>query len=353
MVRDVEQNLLRSSQTTTFKTDTNEKIIMTTNYNYPESGPGDIYEAGAPRDVEVIDFRPPEDVQWLLREVQQRYDRGYGDCIVMILQSEINEDGTQEPQNIIMFRQQGDLYRMDQYTAGDYEHLVNLYDDTKDDWPDLTIEKVQQLEKNEAAGHQIIFDGTYTTIRNRTSRDEFTTNRHKVMLPLHHADSINSLSWFEPPISGSSVPSYKVEYELLENDPGYEGLIGLRITKSPTEDWLNMLRRRAGKDKSNILINELSMTGQEISCYWLDPSRDYIVINHIGIKSGNEATNTTLETKQTPSGRLYPSHILHEYTHTLPGGEQKVNRIDKRIVLDTEPVFPEGIFQADYIFNAD
>ena len=347
MIRDVKQNLLRSSQTTIVIPDTNEQVITTATYDYPESGPRDIYEAEAPRDVEVIDLRLPDDARSLLDEVQRRYDRGYGDCIAMVLQSWINEDDTHEPWNIIMFRQHGNMYRMDQYTAGNFKHLINLYEDIKYDWPDLTIERLQQLERNEAAGRQHIFDGTYTTNRLRNSRNDYTSHRHKGMIPLDFGDSINSLSWFEPPIYGSSKPLFKIECELLESDDEHEGLIGLRITKLPTA----MSRTMAQSSKDDFVKNDPVWTNSNFSLYWLDPSRDYLVIEHIEQKTDRKTVNLTLETKQTPSGQWYPSHIRHEHTYTLPDGKQGINRIDKRISLDTEPVFPEGMFEADYIFN--
>lgn len=247
-----------------------------------------------------------------------------------------------------MFRQRGVLHRMDLYYASDIKRFENLHDQIKDDWPNLTIEQMKSYERNEATERQVIYDGKYTNNRFRVSRDDVKSNRHKGMMPLRYGDSINSLSWFEPPIYGSSKPVFRVEYELLENDPEHEGLIGLRITKLPT----NMSRMIAKSAKSDFVRKDPVWTSSDVSCYWLDPSRDYLVIEHIETKSGRKTTNITLETKQTPSGQWYPSHIRHEYTYTLSGGQQKVNRIDKRIVLETEPAFPEGIFQADYIFNA-
>jgi len=348
MMRDVKQNLLRSSQTTILIADTNEQVITTATYDYPESGPRDIYEAGAPRDAEVIDLRIADDAQNLLNEVQRRYDRGYGDCIAMVLQSWVREDLTQEPWNIIMFRQSGQRYRMDLYFASDIKRFENLHDQIKDDWPDLTIEQVKSYERNEATERQSVYDGTYTTNRFRNSRDDVTSNRHKGMMPLHYGDSINSLSWFEPPIHGSSKPVFKVECELLESDNEHKGLIGLRITKLPTA----LSRMMAQSSKDDFTRNDPVWTNSNFSLYWLDPSRDYLVIEHIEQKSDSKTINLILETKQTPSGQYYPNHIRHEFTHTLPGGQQRVNRIDKRIVLDTDPVFPEGIFEADYIFNA-
>jgi len=348
MIRDVQQNLLRSSQTTILITDTNEQVITTETYDYPESGPRDIYEAGAPRDAEVIDLRIADDAKSLLNEVQRRYDHGYGNCIAMVLQSWVNEDLTEEPWSIIMFRQSGRQYRMDLYYASDIKRFENLHDQVKDDWPDLTIEQVKSYERNEATERQSVYDGTYTTNRFRNSRDNVTSNRHKGMIPLDYGDSINSLSWFEPPIYGSSKPAFKLECELLESDSEHEGLIGLRITKLPTA----MSRTMAQSSRDDFVKNDPVWTNSNFSLYWLDPSRDYLVIEHIEQKSDSKTINLTLETKQTPSGQWYPSHIRYESTFTLPDGKQRVNRIDKRIFLDTETVFPEGMFEADYIFNA-
>lgn len=348
MIRDVAQNLLKISQTTILKADTNEEITTVTTYDYPENGPRDIYEAGAPKGAEVVDLRLPEDVQRLLNEVQRRYDRGYGDCVAMILQSWVNEDGTQEPWSIIMFRQSGQRYRMDLYFASDIKRFENLHNQVKDDWPDLTIEQVKSYERNEATERQSVYDGTYTTNLLRNSRDDVTSNRHKGMIPLHYGDSINSLSWFEPPIYGSSKPVFEIECELLESDSEHEGLIGLRIAKLPTA----LSRMMAQSSKDDFVRNDPVWTNSNFSLYWLDPSRDYLVIEHIEQKSDSKTINLTLETKQASSGQWYPSHIRQESTYTLPEGQQRVNGIDKRIVLDTDPVFPEGIFQADYIFNA-
>ncbi len=347
MIRDVDQNLLRSSRTVILRADTNEEITTVTTYDYPESGPRDIYEAGAPKDAEIVDLRLAEDAKKLLDEVQGRYDRGYGNCIAMILQSWVDEDGTQEPWSIVMFRQYGSLHRMELYFASDIKRFENLHDQIKDDWPNLTIEQVKSYERNEAMERQVIYDGTYTTNRYRVSRDDVRSNRRKGIKRLDFGDSINSLSWFEPPIYGSN--RFRAECELLESDPEHKGLIGLRITRLPA----NIPRNVARPSQREFVKNDPAWAIFDVSCYWLDPSKDYLVIDRTEIRSGRKTTNITLETKQTPSGQWYPSHIRQEYTYTLPEGQQRINRIDKRIVLDTEPVFPEGIFQADYIFNAE
>jgi len=346
MIRDVDRNLLRSSRTVILRADTNEEITTVTTYDYPESGPRDIYEAGAPRDAEVVDLRLAEDAKKLLDEVQGRYDHGYGNCIAMVLQSWVNKDGTQEPWSIVMFRQYGNLHRMDLYFASDIKRFENLHDQIKDDWPDLTIEQVKSYERNEATERQRIYDGKYTNNRFRVSRDDVKSNRHQGIMPLRYGDSINSLSWFEPPIYGSN--RFRVEYELLESDSEHEGLIGLRIERLST----NAVRNGARPSGGGVFENDPAGAIFDVWRYWLDPSKDYLVINRTEIRSGRKTTNITLETKQTPSGQWYPSHIRHEYTYPLPGGKQQINRIDKRIVLETEPAFPEGIFQADYIFNA-
>lgn len=346
MIRDVDRNLLISSKTTILRPGTNEQLTTVTNYDYPESGPRDIYEAGAPKDAEVVDLRLPEDVQNLLNEVQLRYDRGYGNCIAMILQSWVNEGGMQEPWSVIMFRQHEKHHRMDLYFASDIKRFENLHDQIKEDWPDLTIEQARSYERTEATERQIIYDGKYTTVRSRISRDEVRSDRRRCMIQLNYGDSINSLAWFEPPIYGSN--RFRAECELLESDPDHEGLIGLCIEKLPA----NVTPDGARSSGGDVFENNPAEAIFDVSRYWLDPCKDYLVIEQTEIKSGGRTTNITLETKQTPSGRWYPSHIRHEFTRPLPGGQQQINRIDKRILLETDPAFPEGMFQADYVFNA-
>ncbi|MBN2457270.1 MAG: hypothetical protein JXB29_12160 [Sedimentisphaerales bacterium] len=63
-----------------------------------------------------------------------------------------------------------------------------------------------------------------------------------------------------------------------------------------------------------------------------------------------KSRTVTLEVKQTPAGQWYPSHIRHERKFN---NEHYLGQItDKRIILDTEPVFEKNIFDPNYIFNA-
>ncbi|HUT29684.1 MAG TPA: hypothetical protein VMX13_07825 [Sedimentisphaerales bacterium] len=348
MVRDVERNLLVSSEG---KIQGSPGTFRTT-YHYPDEGLAGVYALGVPRDAETIDLRPNAEVSKLLREIQRRFDEGYGDHIAMVLHSWAEQDGGLKPWQVVMLRQQGERERVDVYTAGDFKHLVSLYGDIKDHWPDLTIQQVEEYERNDAISWQKIYDGTYTNIGNRDPASKrIRFNRHRGRMGSQGggaSDSMSVLSWFEPPIYGSPRPHWSVTYEFLDADPNHEGLIGIRIVKGP----LKAARQIAESSTTERIRTDPVFTTSQAECYWLDPSRDYLVVERTTFREGKETSRSfTLETKQTGDGRWYPSHIRHEWSEiTSESGQTR--RLDKRIVLDTAPIFPEDIFNADFMFNA-
>jgi len=72
----------------------------------------------------------------------------------------------------------------------------------------------------------------------------------------------------------------------------------------------------------------------------------------------SKSRTITLQAKQTSTGQWYPSHICHERKcskdESYPGKMIMMPgwMTDKRIVIDTEPIFTENIFDPNYIFNA-
>ena len=204
----------------------------------------------------------------------------------------------------------------------------------QEDWPYLTIQLVQRIEKNKATERQLIFDGTNTTVRNRLSRDQVDSHTNRGKLPFSDGDSMASLSWFDPTFLSQNTRGHNIEYTLITDDSEHQGLIGIRITRT----------NKTVPD--NTYMNE----------YWLDPERDYLVIEHInhmnnaGRYETSISKTTTLKSQQTSDGQWYPSHIIYQWNYTDSTGDQEQKK-DKRIILDTNPVFIEDVFSPDYVFN--
>ncbi|KPK75562.1 MAG: hypothetical protein AMJ79_10955 [Phycisphaerae bacterium SM23_30] len=343
MVRDMQRNLLISMQMHVTIPETDTKATDELVFDYPQEGPRDIYELGVPIDAQIIDFRPQGDVQELFAQVQSLYDYGFGNHIALVTQSWIDEGGRLEPSKIIMLRKQGEKQRLDIYFAGDIKRFENLYDRAKKDWPDLTIDQARKYERNEATERQMVFDGQDSTTTFRISRDEVESHRHRGRIPFHFGDSMSSIAWFEPHNFDIESRLYEIEYKLITDDPNHEGLIGLQVFQSPMNDTA------AQPDRPQ---------SAKVDHYWLDPSRDYLVMEHLGRQDKTEeyinsvSKTVVLQTRQTPDGQWYPSHVRQEWNFTDISGNYHHQRIDKRIILKINPEFPEGIFKAEYIFNA-
>jgi hypothetical protein len=232
-------------------------------FDYPDQGPGDIYDLGAPRDAEIHNYCPTGALADIFAEVRQRVIKAYEGYVAIVLESKLN-DGEPVPPKITMMRP-----------------------------------------------------------------------RNPADLPFVWV-GIKSMAWFHPQCFALNWNSYDTNYEMLPPDTQHENLVGFRVTE----------------------IQKSSIKRKRIDEYWLDPERDYLVMEHVRYEDhmnrywDSTKKTITLATKQTPDGQWYPGHISYEWDYTDDKGRHK-QQIEKRIILDTELTFPEDSFEADYIFNGE
>jgi len=347
---DFDRNLLLGYEGVVENGKSGGTVFFTTAYDYPTEGPQDIYALGAPHNAKVIDVRQTGEAAQIVEEVQRRYWEGFGNHIAMVATSYVEEDGSLNPWVVLTTRQKGDLFRQDCFSALDFKNKgrPTLYSEIKDFWPHLKIEQMLKLERNALISMQVIYDGTFTTTRFRSSDRMLHTSRHRgrssdIPVSMSNA-SMSGLTWFEQPVTNWAKPFFIHEYELLETDDAHAGLIGIRISRHPAAA-AKALAVEAKKSDDEFIRNETAWTGEKVWTYWIDPDRDYMVMERIF----NESSRTlVLETRQTPEGKWYPSHILHEY----PSLGGKTTKEDKRISILTDIELPDQIFDPNYVFNA-
>ncbi|NIP24522.1 MAG: hypothetical protein GWN67_09320 [Phycisphaerae bacterium] len=232
-------------------------------FDYPDQGPADIYDLGAPRDAEIDNYCPTGALADIFAEVRQRIRKAYDGYVAIVLESRL-DDGKPVPPKITMMR-----------------------------------------PRNPA-------DSPFVWV------------------------GIKSMAWFHPRCFALNWNSYDTNYEMLPADTQHEALVGFRAAQ----------------------IQKSSIKRKRIDEYWLDPKRDYIVMEHVRYEDhmnrywDSTKRTITLATKQTPDGQWYPGYISYEWDYTDDTGRHK-QQIEKRIILDTELTFPEGSFEADYIFNGE
>ena len=87
---------------------------------------------------------------------------------------------------------------------------------------------------------------------------------------------------------------------------------------------------------------------QKISFFWFDPERDYLLMERKTVQTADEGTRTfvtrILETAQTPAGKWYPTRILTESSYPNYQGKMSRHVEEKRVLVDTDLVFKEGVF---------
>lgn len=232
-------------------------------FDYPDQGPGDIYDLGAPRDAKIDNYCPTGALADIFTEVRQRIHKAYDGYVAIVLESRL-DDGEPVPPKITMMRPRN-----------------------PSDWPFVWV-------------------------------------------------GIKSMAWFHPRCFALNWNSYDINYEMLPADTQHEALVGFRAAQ----------------------IQKSSIKRKRIDEYWLDPERDYIVMEHVRYEDhmnrywDSTKKTITLATKQTSDGQWYPGHISYEWDYTDDTGRHK-QQIDKRIILDTELTFSEDSFEADYIFNGE
>jgi hypothetical protein len=72
-------------------------------FDYPDQGPGDIYDLGAPRDAEIDNYCPTGSLADIFAEVRQRIRKAYEGYVTIVLESGL-DDGKPAPPKITMMR---------------------------------------------------------------------------------------------------------------------------------------------------------------------------------------------------------------------------------------------------------
>lgn len=323
MVRDVKNNLLTKIEVQAIQSRTGEKFTIVETFEYPEHGPDDIYSVGAPRDAKIVDIRPESPANVLVELIQNKFEEGFGDHIAVVLTSWIEEDGVTEPSSVDVLRQKGNLKRVDRYHAYNFQNRRprpgTLYEEIKDNWLNLTIPQILKLEKDDALEYRAFFDGKQTVTLHESPNGIMKKHDKRVdIFKIRTEDSLAGLTWTIPhkQIMGGSS-KIKRDIQLLSEDPNHPDLIGYRFLEfAQTDD------------------------------YWFDPNKDHILIEYVRRQQGSRPLLRTIvtQTGRTPDGKWYPRVIKTKSIYLNSQGETKSQSLEKRVLLDTNPSFREGIF---------
>ena len=342
MIRDIERNLPISGEYKAIENIPNQ-INGKMRFEYPEQGPADIYAVGVPKDADIVDTRPKGSLKDLTKEIQRRFDKGFGDYIAVVLESTGSREDLNNPSYpnmVLVMRRSGQLWRLDRYLAVNTslrkdDKTKSLYENIKDIWANPTIKQILESEDKKALIGQVLFNGKYTIsctqIRGKVHKSKWRGDTSRLS-----PEVLPAIVWTNPFMLTMGNENEEKIIEPLQVDPNHAQLMGFRVrttAKDENKDYGQYNQPREGTDD-----------------YWFDPARDYILLEHtsrkeVGQKSGFPFSRSVVTAvAQTSDGRWYPKVIRTEYIRLSRNGEKQRRAREKRILLDTKPTFKQGIF---------
>jgi len=280
-----------------------EKHTSTTEIDYPETGPADVYALGVPHDVRIIDIRPSPEAPALIAEYEKRREaftknyRAVVRCDDEILWSYVFSRQKQK-RRVEMFRPSvlfgmGDVYR-------------RLRDPGVQ--PDIVY----------------VYDGTTTA--------EFQPDRESTRERGSHmrgTDQDPAFVGWGPIVAGRGAPLV-----IRSSDPSLAGMIGLEYILDDPEGN----RRLAAQLK----IDEKELVPQRYR-FWVNPQRDYLLHRQTVDEKRNGQYVPWLRKEILEYARLSTGH-WYPKTWQISNPQRCVRHT---AVIDENPTFADSVFDVD------
>ena len=316
-------------------------------FDYPQTGPTDIYEAGAPRDAEVkvIGQRlTPEFLETIKPYRSARESLPQQRIVVEVA----NENDNHSVVSVI-------------YTNGikeRFEQLSYVKNDTRPDTDDFKriLDWANKAMSDEFGKHGIqLNDGTIVYCANR---DYFNPWTRKKVSRLHYRFGLVPGGLIDR--GWPTIPTGM----FVENDYAINNnLLCIETTSEPRFTGDSKLAEAAEK-----------------TLYYIDPEHDYICVRIESFRHpvpppyGNPAVNVPVfdpidipfepylltEVAQfslTDTGHWYPSWIIttnkQSWSDPGSGWQMREKTFDIRLYIDTNPEFPDGIFDPENLPKAN
>ncbi len=276
----------------------NPQLVETGTFDYPEQGPADIYGLGLSRDIPTISSLPLpswSDIRmtyepYRFKPLAQRYVAVVTRWMVGLVES------------VEIFYADGTRFRQERHFLYRRGNIGPQWEEMKTELGDTYDSLLRWSRDCKARGHITIslWIGKRAYHSQRDERGSWSV-AEEVVLPQEMTEDF----WSICPIAGLAWPDIRGYADIIQDDYAREhGLI-----------------RVEGEQET----------------FYLNPQRDYICQQRVPF--GRDRSEVT-EFAQTETGRWYPRKI--------DDGSLKYT-----IYLDTDPEFPEGLFDPNSLPKAD
>jgi len=348
---DPQSKLLYAMESTAI--DANNVAISTAQatYDYPPTGPRDIYDLGVPRDAKVVNNIPANDLRSILeryRQIREDATQAY----IAVIAHNTGANYTDAVNQIDVDYKSGRKHRWERHSVFDQGQPFR---DPQDPAWAISKQRIGETFESMLAWTQAqltrpgktwidirLFDGEYEGSVRKDPKDGWGKPRkHYEPDSIGLQDGLGDLAWPEIHTGAQMIEDeYAKEhtlicFERLQQGHLYNGTVSLpgRFLwyLDPTQDYLCRRKVTEWRRDADWQENRDWLKG-------VDPSE---------IPESSGSMEEITEAFQAPNGHWYPAAIaVSSAGRDLNQAPLKAHHI-KRIYLDLSPVFPEGIFDID------
>lgn len=338
-----DSKLLLYIQIKTTDSEGNSKIIGEMTFDYPKTGPADIYALGVPRDAKIINKLPSADFQAIWDNYRQKSAEATAEYIAVVTHSSHSFPDIIDMVDVDY--KSGQNHRWERHsiykTGQEIEKFWPEYKKQLGDSFDSYLSWTQAHYKDSGYISVYLYDGRYyySTSRddkgNWSKMDKIQTNTSS--LP---NETLGDIGW---PFIGKTG-------HIIEDD----------YAKQNSLICIERLQQ------GSINQGNVSLPGRFL--YYLDPKKDYLCMRKVTewrpdadwqenikwldgvapekIRNGSITVENITETIQAPNGHWYPKTIEEKQTGIRKDYQEATLPLSsiKNIYIQTNPKFPVGIF---------
>jgi hypothetical protein len=330
-----------------------KRVVSEKRFDYPDTGPKDVYALGVPDSAKLVDRVPSEDIERILKTIRAGRDRmdDYR-AMVVVTYTENQEWWLDWP--LIMYRK-GDKFRADSIWRGERNEVEKPADD--EDMTAWWRRRVRDFDYIPTYLIQPDADGL-GTVRSMNFDYDYVTNNegHITQAKLKAVNEWTSL----PPPGENYPPYWSWRPEFACRPPlgvpnqHMEPVLELNPTTGPPDTVLLHVRVSGRRPQATPDPKEdRSIQQPDVTRFWLDPARDYAVKRWDTLSAGEQgeevvmSSNVIEKMEQSPQGIWYASQVRS--TSRRPSGEESVQVV--RIYVDFDAELPGALFETPKVGN--
>jgi hypothetical protein len=307
-------------------------------FEYPDTGPADVYDLGVPRTAKLVDRLPAGDLDRIWKILQAGRERMDSYRAVFVTRIDMLDFPWWTAQPCIFYRK-GTKFRADY--PGDWK--VDLGTTNRPaEGEDIGKWWRARTKLFSFYPHYVLRDSTLFTAELKEVTDRDGT-KHQDIASFHKNDFRTKPGETYPP-EYSMRPEFACRPPMGLGNPDFEPVIEMHPQEGPPGCILLRIRHTSHKGR----INEKGIGIPDAYRYWLDPERDYIAMRQDMITrdgTGRETiyeSDTVEQAARSPQGVWYITRIRRRFPSRARNNDFRDQVYDFYVDFDVD--LPDALF---------